>query len=371
MPDGACTVFPPGPGSGIALRAAGDGAAGVAGANPLPEEPGAIVAGFGDWALTYDGGRAARAQTNRPARIMDRSKFPSPCLSTCMLAASFPSGVDVSHHNPACTARQAPAGRGRIAWQDGRVDRRNGSVLPPRPLEAGVPSSVAGSTLTARRAFPKFESYQAPLRVFRSRYFHPALFGAPVAGSSADRQAARPRKSACVNAVEPPHAPTAISGAPCLVCTTARRLPPPRRADTIRRLCRPRRQRPGACLQLLARQRSRREVAKGVTKGEARPHRGQCGACRSFSAERIEGAFHRLMSVTNALEICIKVRHHKVITPRHDLGPRFLRGPFSSGELNGGHQQADDTSRIDPVKKGISHRIDPPARDPGRTRASL
>jgi hypothetical protein len=150
MPDGACTVFPPGPGSGIALRAAGDGAAGVAGANPLPEEPGAIVAGFGDWALTYDGGRAARAQTNRPARIMDRSKFPSPCLSTCMLAASFPSGVDVSHHNPACTARQAPAGRGRIAWQDGRADRRNASVLPPRPLEAGVPTSVAGSTLTAR-----------------------------------------------------------------------------------------------------------------------------------------------------------------------------------------------------------------------------
>jgi hypothetical protein len=95
MPDGACTVFPPGAGSGIALRGAGDGAAGVAGANPLPEEPGAIVAGFGDWALAYDGGRAARAQANRPARIMDRSTF-HPCLSTCMLAAPFPSGVDVS-----------------------------------------------------------------------------------------------------------------------------------------------------------------------------------------------------------------------------------------------------------------------------------
>jgi hypothetical protein len=96
MPDGACTVFPPGPGSGIALRGTGDGAAGVAGANPLPEEPGAIVAGFGDWALAYDGGRAARAQAtaNRPTRIMDHSTFPSPCLSTCMLAAPFPSGVD-------------------------------------------------------------------------------------------------------------------------------------------------------------------------------------------------------------------------------------------------------------------------------------
>jgi hypothetical protein len=86
MPEGACTVFPPGAGSGIALRGAGDGAAGVAGANPLPEEPGAIVAGFGDWALACDGGRAARAQANRAARIMDRSTF-HPCLSNCMLAA--------------------------------------------------------------------------------------------------------------------------------------------------------------------------------------------------------------------------------------------------------------------------------------------
>jgi hypothetical protein len=65
MPDGACTVFPPGTGSGIALRGVGDGAAGVAGANPLPEEPGAIVAGFGDCALAYDGGTAARAQADQ------------------------------------------------------------------------------------------------------------------------------------------------------------------------------------------------------------------------------------------------------------------------------------------------------------------
>jgi hypothetical protein len=48
MPDGACTVFPPGAGSGIELPGCGDGALGVAGANPAPDEPGAIVAGFGD-----------------------------------------------------------------------------------------------------------------------------------------------------------------------------------------------------------------------------------------------------------------------------------------------------------------------------------
>jgi hypothetical protein len=109
MPDGACTVFPPGAGSGTALRGAGEGAAGVAGANPLPEEPGASVAGLGDWALAYDGGRAARAKatTNRPARIMDRSTFPAPFLSTCMLAPPFPSGVDVSRRRPALPA--APA----------------------------------------------------------------------------------------------------------------------------------------------------------------------------------------------------------------------------------------------------------------------
>jgi hypothetical protein len=62
MPEGACTVFPPGAGSGIALRGEGDGTAGVAGANPLPEAPGAIVARFGDWALA--GERAAKAPSH-------------------------------------------------------------------------------------------------------------------------------------------------------------------------------------------------------------------------------------------------------------------------------------------------------------------
>ena len=46
----------------------------------------------------------------------------------------------------------------------------------------------------------------------------------------------------------------------------------------------------------------------------------------------LKAGAHRLMPwVTNALEICIKVRLHKVVTPRHDFGPRFGGGHFHQG----------------------------------------
>jgi hypothetical protein len=85
-PDGACTVLPPGAGSGTALRGCGDGAAGVAGANPAPDEPGAIEAGFGDWALPGEGAKTVTAQAsvaNRATRIMVGSSKVGG-LRTCM-----------------------------------------------------------------------------------------------------------------------------------------------------------------------------------------------------------------------------------------------------------------------------------------------
>jgi hypothetical protein len=72
VPVGACTVLPPGAGSGAEVRGLGDGAGEVGGASPGPEDPGAMEAGFGDCASACAIVIAETAPANASVRTVFR-----------------------------------------------------------------------------------------------------------------------------------------------------------------------------------------------------------------------------------------------------------------------------------------------------------
>jgi hypothetical protein len=119
-PDGACTVLPPGAGSGTAFRGWGDGAGGVAGASP--DRDGAMVAGFGDWALADGGSVAVAAASTQKTAVTTRVMALFLRRSTCgtFTSASSFRGVPTGGHNldRPCLSEQFPSPRARRGCAD-------------------------------------------------------------------------------------------------------------------------------------------------------------------------------------------------------------------------------------------------------------